>query len=342
MEQNVHIPPGTPVLVTGATGFTGSRLIRKLVEQGLDVRALARESSNTDALNGLPVTWFRGDVFDEEAVRPAMDGVQYVFHLAAVYRQTNVSKPFYHKVHVNGTQVVARLAREVPGFKRFVHVSTIGVHGHIRNPPADENYRFEPDDLYQQTKADAEKWFHDYAIRNGLPYVIVRPCAIYGPGDTRLLKIFKMAARKVCPILGRRPCHYHLIHVDDLTEILIRAAVHPRAQGEVFIAGNPQSLPLDRIIHIIAQSLDHPVRIIRLPAWPFVIAAYLCEGLCRPFGIEPPIHRRRVAFYTKDRSFDTRKLREQLAYRVRYSNEEGLARTARWYVDNGYIAVEPS
>ncbi len=340
MDKDLEKLSGAPVMVTGGTGFTGSRLLRILSEAGLTVRAIVRPSSNREHLSDINVEWHEGNVFDDEVVQPAMKGVQYVFHMAAIYRQANVTREMYHKVHVHGTQTVARAARSVPGFKRMVHVSTIGVHGHIKHPPADENAPFNPDDDYQETKAKAETWLHDYAAKNQLPHTIIRPCAIYGPGDERLLKIFRMATRKTCPILGRRPCLYHLIHVDDLVRILIRSATHPEALNETFIAGNPESLPLNRMIHIIADALNHPVRIIRLPAWPFFIAAVMCEGICLPLGIDPPLYRRRVAFYTKDRSFNTQKLRSSLEYEPILSNEEGLSKTAQWYSDRGMLQRE--
>lgn len=329
-----------PILVTGGTGFTGSHLLRTLVAAGCRVRAIVRPKSDRTHLQELPIEWHEGDVFDDEVVRPAMRDVRYCFHMAAIYRQANVTREMYHKVHLHGTQTVALAARDTPGFKRLVHVSTIGVHGHIRNPPANEQAPFDPDDDYQETKALAETWLREYTAKNLLAHTIIRPCAIYGPGDERLLKVFRMAVRTYCPILGRRPCLYHLIHVEDLVRMLIRAAVHPAALNETFIAGNPESLPLDRMIHIIADTLQHPVRIIRLPVWPFFLAAIGCEAVCRPLRIDPPLYRRRVAFYTKDRSFDTRKLRERLAIEPQWSNEAGLADTALWYVRKGWLNLE--
>ncbi len=339
MELKAQIPPDTPVLVTGATGFTGSLLTRRLVEAGSRVRALARPASSTAHLKDLDIRWFKGNIYDEKVVREAADGAAYIFHLAAVYRQTNISDEMFHRIHVEGTQCVAEAARRNPALQRLVHISTIGVHGHIRNPPADENAPFNPDDLYQATKAEAEKWLSAYATRHGLPHTILRPCAIYGPGDTRLLKIFRMAARRYCPILGQRDCRYHLIHVEDLVNVILLAATHPSALNGVFIAGNPESITMERMIRVIAGALDHSVRIVRLPAWPFFALAAVCEGVCRPLRIEPPIHRRRVAFYTKVRDFDTRKLRQSLGYEMHHTNEEGLADTARWYAKHGMIHV---
>jgi dihydroflavonol-4-reductase len=339
MTNEHAIPAGTRVLITGATGFTGAVLARKLCERGARVRAVARASSNTDALAGLPIEWVRGDVFDAAVVTTAASGVEYIFHVAAAYRQSGLSDEVYRKVHVESTRLLAEAASQNPDFKRFVHVSTVGVHGHIETPPADETCRFAPGDIYQKTKAEAELWLREYAAQQRLPFTVIRPSAIYGPGDRRLLKLFTMAAKPVFPVLGRSKGLYHLIHVDDLTEILQLAAVHPAAAGEVFIAGDPQALALADIVRVIGAEYGRQPRLIRLPAWPFFLVADLCEAVCRPLRIAPPIYRRRVAFFTKDRSFNTAKLRDRLHYACRRTTEQGLRATARWYLEQGWVKV---
>jgi len=338
MDRDVNtIPAGTRVLVTGATGFTGAALVRRLVEMGLDVRAIARASSDLSPLEDLSVTWFRGDVFDPETVKAACESVQYIFHVAAAFRVSGIPDSAYRDVHVTSTRYLAQAALAQPDFKRFVHVSTVGVHGHIENPPANEETPFHPGDIYQKTKAEAENWLHTFAAEQDLPYTVIRPAAIYGPGDTRLLKLFKMAMRPLFILLGNGKCLYHLIHVEDLVGAMILAATAPSALGEAFICGNPTSMTLEGIGRIAAEALGHRVHMLRLPAWPVFLAADLCEAICRPLRLKPLLYRRRVAFFTKDRSFDTSKLRDVLGYTCRHTNEEGIADTARWYRDNGWL-----
>lgn len=331
------IANGSRVLVTGATGYTGQVLVNKLVESGCRVRALARASSDISPFANLTVEWIRGDVYDEAVVREAMAGTEYVFHLAAAFREAKSSKQDYWNVHVKSTQILAGEALQVPDFKRFVHVSTVGVHGHIADPPADERYQFSPGDDYQDTKAEAENWIVEFAAQHRLPYSIIRPTAIYGPGEKRLLKIYKMARKPVFLILGYGKCWYHLVHVDDLANAMIQAAVEEKALGEAFIIGSPEPIRLEDMARIIAESYGRTLHILRLPITPFFILGDLCELICRPLGIEPPIYRRRVAFYSKDRSFDTKKMRDVLGYEPRYSNREGILESARWYENNGWL-----
>jgi nucleoside-diphosphate-sugar epimerase len=326
------------VLVTGGTGFTGIHLVKKLCATGAEVRVIARQSSNKQELADLPITWFEGDVFDEEVIAKAVDGVNYVFHVAAAYREAKISNEVYWNVHVKSTQLLAKHALKQTGFKRFLHTSTIGVHGHIEEPPADENYRFAPGDEYQSTKVEGEEWIKQFAADTGLPVTVVRPAGIYGPGDRRLLKVFKMAKLPVTPILGIGSQNlYHLIHVSDLTEFMIVAAQQDKTLGEVYICGNSNAISFKDMVKVIARKLGISARFIRLPVTPFFIAGDLCEAICKPLGVEPPIYRRRVAFFTKDRSFDTRKMTAHTGFECKFSNEQGIEELTEWYQQAGWL-----
>jgi nucleoside-diphosphate-sugar epimerase len=333
-------PSGTRVLVTGASGFTGSVLVRKLIALGLDVVAIARPSSNLEQFRELPIKWVIGDVFNDEVVKESVKGVSYVFHMAAAYREAKLSDEGYYRVHVLGTQLLAKAALGEESLKRFIHVSTVGVHGHIENPPADEGYPFKPGDTYQKTKADAELWIRDFSEKQDLPLTVVRPCAIYGPGDKRLLKVFKLVSKGWVPSIGSGNHLYHLVHVDDLTDFLVLAAVHPKALGEVFICGSKEAITFRKMVSVIADFYNVKVRFVRIPILPLFAAGVLCEIICRPLGIDPPIYRRRIAFFTKDRSFNTEKMRTLLGFTPRYSDEEGLRETARWYLEQGLVTLK--
>jgi nucleoside-diphosphate-sugar epimerase len=326
------------VLVTGATGFTGSHLIKTLCAAGVTVRAIARASSNREALSDLPVDWVVGDVFDEQTVAPACSGVNIIFHVAAAYREAKISDDVYWNVHVKSTQLLAKYAQQQSDFKRFVHISTVGVHGHIDTPPVDETYRFSPGDQYQITKVEAEQWIQKFSQENNFPITIVRPAAIYGPGDRRLLKVFKLAKLPIIPILGIG-CKglYHLIHVSDLVNFMILAASHPKTLGEVYLCGNENPISIKDMISLISQRLGRSPIFIRLPATPLFWLGDICEFICKPLNIEPPIYRRRVAFFTKDRWFNTNKLRQHTGYEMQYSSKQGIEQLTDWYRRAGWL-----
>jgi nucleoside-diphosphate-sugar epimerase len=337
MDQVTTTYKGVKVLVTGATGFTGVALTRKLVELGAIVHAIARPESNMDELKGLPIRWSIGQVFDPETVRHATEGVEYIFHMATTYRHAGASSELNHLVHIKGTQLLAEAVTGRPEFKRFVHVSTIGVHGHIERGAATENAPFQPDDIYQRTKAEAELWIRKFSTDTKLPLTVLRPCALYGPGEKRFLKFYKMANRRFTVLLGKPGHGIHLIHVDDFVNMALLAARHPAALNEIFICGSPSTISLEKMSGLIARELGHSNTVIRLPSFPLYAAGYVCEIICKPLGIDPPLHRRRVAFFTKNRSFDTSKIRDRLGYVCKYPDEIGVPLMARWYVEHGWI-----
>lgn len=324
-------------LVTGGTGFTGRILVRKLLDRGFYVRVLARPSSDRSSFDGLKVDWITGHVFDDAAVERATRGVDYVFNLAAAYRDASIADEVYSRVHVTGTEMLARGAARNPGFKRFVHISTVGVLGHIENPPADERAPFNPGDIYQRTKMEAEVWLGGYAAETGLPCVVLRPAAIYGPGDRRLLKLFKLAQLPVVPLIGETRGLYHLVHVDDLTDFMLFASDDPRCVGETFICGDNEATSIRDIVSAVADYFGRKPRFVQLPSAPFFAAAAICERIFPPLGIKPPLFKRRVAFFTKDRAFDTTKMRST-GFRCRHSGEAGVIATADWYRRAGWLS----
>jgi dihydroflavonol-4-reductase len=328
---------GCRVLVTGATGFAGARLVQKLCALGAQVVALHRRDNLPETLNGQAVEWLRGEIFDAEVVRAACREVQVVFHLAACYRQAGLADRVYHRVHVEGTQLLAQEVLRQGSLRRFVHVSTVGVHGHVEHGLDDESAPFRPGDVYQRTKAEAELWIRAFAAVQELPLTVMRPAAIYGPGDRRLLKLFRLAKLPLVPLIGAGQGFYHLIHVDDLVDSLLLGATDPRALGEVFICGNAEPIRLKEVIREIAGHLGHRPRFLHLPEAPISLAARVCEDLRKRFGFEPILYPRRVAFFTKERSFNTGKLHQVLDFMEQYGNRDGLRQTCDWYRQHGWL-----
>ncbi len=321
-------------LVTGATGFTGSHLARALAADGERVRVIARSASRAHALLPPQVEVFEGELLDPVSIRRAVQDVKVVYHLAAAYREARHGDSHYRAVNVaaSGNLLEAAVAN---GVERYVHCSTVGVHGDIASPPADEETAYGPGDVYQVSKCEAEQLALSY--RDRLALSVARPTAIYGPGDTRLLKMFRMVARRRFPLLGGGENYYHMVYVNDLVRGLRLLGTHARAVGEVFILGGERYHKLSELSGMIAAAAGVPAPWLRLPARPFQIAGSICETLCRPLGIEPPIHRRRVDFFTKSRAFTIEKAQRLLGYRPRVGLEQGIKATLDWYVEQGHI-----
>ena len=322
------------VLVTGASGFTGSHLARMLVESGHHVRALVRPTSSLELLRGVEVELFEGELSDERRLRRAVEGVDRVYHMAAVYREAKLSDAYYREINVLGTRRIAEaaLAEGIP----LLYCSTCGVHGEVAGE-ADESAPYNPGDIYQRTKVEAEELVLDLHRVRGLRAVILRPVGIYGPGDRRFLKLFKGVARKRFPMIGSGRVLYHLTHVEDVARGFMKAAETPAALGEAFILAGARYTTVEELVGLIAEKAGVSPPRLHWPARPVYAAAALCEDLCRPFGVEPPLHRRRLDFYLKDRAFRIDKARQMLGWEPEVGLEEGIRRTLDWYREAGWI-----
>jgi nucleoside-diphosphate-sugar epimerase len=324
------------VAVTGATGYTGGRLVTALLARGDDVRALARSASVTPGLRSSGAQVVEGDLRDAASLRRLCEGADAVIHVAAVYRTVGHTESYYRDINVGGTERLLEAAAAA-GLRRFVHTSTVGVHGHVISPPADESTPLAPGDVYQVTKAEADTLALEFGPRHGLPVTVVRPGAIYGPGETRLLKLFRAIARGRYAIVGTGRPFYHPVYIDDLVRGFLLALDRPGAAGEAFIIAGPRYVTQAELAALIARHSGGRVLPLRIPATPVVWAGILCEALCAPLGIEPPLHRRRVEFWTKSRAFSIEKARRLLGYVPQVDLDEGIERTVAWYRDAGWL-----
>ncbi|KJR96419.1 MAG: hypothetical protein VR65_28240 [Desulfobulbaceae bacterium BRH_c16a] len=324
------------ILVTGGTGFTGHNLSKRLLQEGHQVRLLVRSRARV-ALDPHPaLEILDGDIRDREAVDKAVAGTAKIFNIAAMYRSASSVDQDYWDIHVKGTRHLLEAAVQ-HDVGRFVHCSTVGVHGDVKVPPATEESPYAPADIYQRTKLEGELLAREFSAKNGLPLSVVRPTAIYGPGDMRLLKVFKLATKSISPVIGTGKIFYHMVYIDDLVQGFILAGEVDAAIGEVFIIGGEENMILDELLSTIAEITGRPDTKVHLPALPFQLAGSLCEKICIPLGIEPPIYRRRVDFFTKSRSFDIGKAKRLLGYSPKYGLRAGLSKTAEWYKDQGLL-----
>jgi nucleoside-diphosphate-sugar epimerase len=324
------------VALTGASGYTGGRLLSALRDRGDEVAALVRPASVTAALRSSGARLVEGDLGDPAALDRLMGGMDTVLHVAAVYRTAGHPDQYYRDVNVGGTERLLEAASRA-GVARFVHTSTVGVHGHVEHPPADETARIAPGDVYQETKAEAEALAVDFGRKRGLPVTVVRPGAIYGPGETRLLKLFRAIARGHYAVVGSGKPFYHPVYIDDLVDGFLLALEKKEAVGETFILAGSRYVSQSELASLIARHTGGRVLPFRVPVWPLWLAGAVCEALCVPLGLEPPLHRRRVDFWVKSRAFSIDKARRLLGYAPRVDLDEGIARTVAAYRQAGWL-----
>lgn len=326
-------------LITGGTGFIGSRLALYLIKNGHEVRVLGQantpveEANNKElALNGIRV--YLGSVIEPRSVEQALSDVDCVFHLAAAQHEANVPDEHFWNVNVEGTRNLLE-ASIAAGVKRFIHGSTIGVYGAGAEGELDEFSVVKPDNIYGKTKLAGEKLVLEY--QDKLHVVVIRISETYGPRDRRLLKLFKIIKRKKFFRIGSGKNLHHVIYVDDLINGMMKAVVSDSSLGKVFVLSGKEILTTDEMINTIADVVGVKRPFLRAPLWPFLFVAGIMEITLRPLGIQPPLHRRRMDFFKKNFCFKQNYMIEELGFVPRWSFHNGVCQTAKWYEDQGLL-----
>lgn len=316
------------VALTGATGFAGSALARRLLAEGYRVRALVRRPEARKTVHS-QIETVMGSLADNEALASLTAGAELVIHVASMYRTEGARERFFEVNHAGTVHLLE--AASAAGVRRFVHCSTIGVHGNVTTTPANEDSPCAPRDPYQESKLLAEQACREIMANGRMEVVILRPCAIYGPGDTRMLKMFRMLSRGVFVMVGEGQANFHPVYIDDLVDGFMKASTVPEAAGETFIIGGAHYLPLAEYVALAARALGTEPPKLRIPYWLVAGAAFACEGLCKPVGLNPPLHRRRLRFFKHNRAFSIEKAQRVLGYQPRVDLEEGFRRTVEGY-----------
>ncbi len=325
------------ILVTGGTGFTGKALVKRLLDDGHQVVALDyKEGLKTRELREWGAEVVIGTVTDRDVVRRCMEGVDVVQHLAAAFRELNVPERHYWDVNVGGTRTCLEEATTA-GVKKFVYCSTCGVHGNVKQPPTDEDHNIAPADYYQQTKYEAEPVVQAF-FRDGLPSVVLRPSAIYGPGDPeRFYLIFKRVAKGRFPMFGSGRTLYHPVYIDNLVDGFVKAMAPGKGDGKVYLIADEEYVSIEDLVRRTGKAMGMDVKTPHYPVWPVVAAGHVCEKVCKPFKVTPPIFPRRVDWYRQNRAFDIRRAKGDLGYEPRVGLDEGLRRTFAWYRAEGLL-----
>lgn len=325
------------IFVTGGTGFTGAALVNRLLADDHTVRVLDKSRgliADELARKGAIIDY--GSVTDRDTVRAAMGKPEVVMHLAAAFRETGAPDALYKSVNVDGTRIVTEEAMQA-GARKIVYCSTEGVHGHVDNPPGDEESPIEPEDYYQQTKYEGEVALREVAEKK-IEFTILRPTAIYGPGDPeRFVMIYRRVKKGFFPMFGKANPYYHPVYIDNLVDAFVLAMEPGIGAGEAYIIGDEEYLTIRELVHKVATALGTKVSTPTYPITPLIIAGHVCEKLCKPFGINPPIFPRRVDWFRQVRAFDISKAKRDLGYVPKIGIDEGLKRTAEWYGQNNYI-----
>jgi len=332
-------------LVTGASGFLGSALVRALAERGDAVTVLVRPTSRCAAFAGYPVARITGDVLDRDCLLRAARGNDMVFHCAGRVADWGPRQEFY-RVNVEGTRNLLAASRGA-GIQHVIHISSLVVLGVPRSMPVNETAPYAARALhpYIETKILAEKRVLDYYNKHRLPITIIRPGIIWGPGDTTILpRLEQLARKKLLAFIGRGNNVLCLSYIGNLVTALLQAAAVAQPDGQVYSIADSEQITSRAFFTALASALELPLPARAVPFSILYAAAVLCElwaRMVRP-AQAPLLTRLGLYLWGTHYIADTAKAQQKLGYRPQVPFSEGMQNLASWYRQHHKIAAPGS
>ena len=326
------------ILVTGATGFIGSHLVERLLEAGETVRILVRDRARVPGRWAGRTEVVEGDLILDHAFEEAVHDVDIVVHLAGVINLPVGREETYTRINLEGTQnLFNAVAEKGHKIRRFLYCSSVGVFGPLSALPACEATPCNPSNAYEKSKYEAEKWVLQTGSQHGIPVSVVRPAWVYGPGDRRTLPIFSMIAKKHFIMIGKGETLIHPVYVDDLAEGILQCSGSSDTEGKVVILAGNQAIKLRDFVHLLSEILDVKPWPFHLPMFLATFIALALEILYKPMRKMPPLHRRRLGFFSRNQAFDITGAKNGCGFEPGTTLEEGLRKTITWYKQHGWI-----
>lgn len=319
------------VLVTGATGFIGTHLVRRLVKEGHTVRALVRNSSKLTHLRELPVDVTWGDIRDRPSLIDVSKGIEVIYHLASLRDRWGRDDETM-EVNFRGTRSLLDAASR-NGVGRFIYCSSVSVFGFPSRLPIDESFPYQPVVAYGVSKMESEILVKNYGSRYGLPWVIIRPVITYGPGDKDgfLTKLIKLVSNGLYPLIGGGYNRVHLCYIEDTIRGLSLAMRDKALERDYIIAGrNP--VTIRDLAGSIEKTLQNRALPLRIPIRLGKLVGSAIETWYEFMGLDgsPPIDRHKVDVMAKDRCYDISRAQKELGFTPQVDYTEGFEKTIKW------------
>lgn len=317
-------------VVTGASGFVGSHLVDKLLEQGHHVKCILRKTSSKKWLQGKNVEIIDCGLFDKESLKEVLKDANYLYHVAGVVKaKTNEE---YIKGNVEATRTLLQALVEInPGIKRVLIVSSQTACGpSLDGKPCTETTKEHPITRYGNSKYSQELLARSFMGR--LPISIVRAVAVYGPRDTEIYLVFKTYQNGFMGLIGFNKKLVNLIHVKDLVDGMVLAAESDRGIGQTYFIGSQDYYDWIQIGNVISKAMDRKALIIRVPHFlVFTVAAFaeffsLFSSKAATFNIE-----KARDFVQQYWTCDVTKAVNEIGFRQNISLEDGIKQTVDWY-----------
>jgi len=324
------------VLVTGGTGFLGSRLIERLRQRGDEVLCVAKDEMNSAFLKSLGVTVTLGDLNNGISWDPVLSDVECVFHLAGVTRAIS-SREYYQGNHSATKRLVEVCMTNHSRIKRFVYVSSLAAIGPaLDGRPVTEDEPYHPVSHYGKSKMMGE--LEVLKAQDRLPITIVRPSAVYGPRERDMFEYMRLIIRGIQPLIGFDRKRLSLLHSYDLIEGILLASEHSHSIGEVYFLGSEQVYSMQDVGDAIARAVKRvPVKI-RLPH-SFVYTVGAIAGMVGTITGKQIFFNFQKAKESVQPAWicSVSKARQQLGFRQQITLDHGMVQTYSWYKEQGWL-----
>ncbi len=324
------------VFVTGGTGFVGSHVVERLVEQGHEPLCLVRETSNTSHLDEAGVDTYVGSLSDVETMRSALTEADAVIHIAGVIKVRDFDD--FYRINGEATGELARLALEVnPEIERFVYVSSVSAQGPSEGPhPRPHGAEPAPVSHYGRSKLLGEEKIEP--LDDDLPVTVFRPPPVYGPRDYEMLAAFQMAKYGLAPVYGDGSGYLSLIYVHDLARAIVKAIEVDHPSGSVFTIDDGQVHTWKSLTRDFGEAMGKEPRHVCVPRVLFHTAGHISEALGRLTNRATIFNTDKVAEMSQDSWVcGNDKLCELLDWQPEWPIERGAKQTADWYLEEGWL-----
>lgn len=322
-------------VVTGGTGFVGSHIVDELLGRGARVRCLVRRSSSLRWLEGKPVETVVAPFDDAAKLAAAVEGATWIVHAAGLVSARRPAE--FHEANVVGTERMLRAAFTAgPTLKRFLFISSQAASGPSRDGmPVSEAHPPRPVSAYGESKLRAEELV--LQMRDRLPVSVVRPPAVYGPRDESFLKLFAALKRHVQPVL-RAGGRFSLVHAEDLARACCLTLEDDRAVGEIFFASEPDATDYETVGRLAKRGMGTWAFRFDPPGWLLTTGALAGEAVAALTGRPAFLSRAKLREITAgDWICSSGKIRSRLGWAPQVPLQAGIAATAAWYRDAGWI-----
>lgn len=328
------------ILVTGGTGFIGSHLVEALAAKGREVRCLVRRNSDIKHLEKLNVEIVYGDLVDKSSLKEAVEGVDIIYHLAAILSYKHEPREKYELVNLHGTKNLLDLCAKKE-IQRFIYFSSIGVVGPTNAPILlNEKTPCRPISPYGISKNKAERLVLEYFTKYRLPVVVIRPSKVYGPGDmSELLKLYQLIQKKLFRFVGdMKNRKRSFCFIDNLTEVSLVAEEKECSVGEIYFIADERPYTLEEFVGAVAKAENVKLPKINIPLWIGKLAVFSFTALSKISCLHPIFSwdalKRAVA---ENEICDISKAKRELNYAPKFSLKEAMPPTINWYREKGLL-----